>query len=237
MNNEQIVNSIKNLCKSNNITITKLEEAIGLSQGLISRWTKSEPSLSKIIDIADYFNITVDEVIGRVNETNDKFLNKLISQTSNNKIEWKAYIGNETNPKRYTEPLEMNFVSQSEINEYLSIHKTLSYYSKINDGYISIYSAYEYNNVEKPSDLKLFIQPDDTTDLVEQNYTFEQLLSLWLKVIYCLDDDSPDEIKAEDLKNSFVSECEKDGISNLQKQHKANIFISDPKLKELLKII
>ena len=34
MNNENIVKSIKNLCKENNITIGQLEKEVGLSQGL-----------------------------------------------------------------------------------------------------------------------------------------------------------------------------------------------------------
>ena len=82
MINEQIVNSIKNLCKEHNITVTKLEETLGMSQGLIGRWNKSDPSLSKIIDIADYFKISLDEVVGYNNFVNDKFIEKLLSQTS-----------------------------------------------------------------------------------------------------------------------------------------------------------
>lgn len=205
MNNEQIVNSIKRLCKNNNTTITKLEEAIGLSQGLISRWGKSEPSLSKIIDIADFFNITIDEVIGRQNATNDKFLNKLIENTSTRKIIWTAYGNPESDPKRYSD-FELEFFSQSDADAYFSAHKDLSYYTKINNGYISIFGTYDYNDIEKPTDIKLFIQPNDDASLIEQDYTIEQLLSLWLKVIYCLDDKAPDEIKAEELKNSFVQD-------------------------------
>ena len=65
MNNEKIVNSIKKLCKKHNITANQLECEVGLSQGLISRWLKTTPSLDKIINIADYFNVSLDEVIGR----------------------------------------------------------------------------------------------------------------------------------------------------------------------------
>ena len=36
-------------------------------QSLISRWNKSDPSLSKIIDIANYFNISLDELTGYKN--------------------------------------------------------------------------------------------------------------------------------------------------------------------------
>ena len=66
MNNETLVNSIRELCRIHNITVTKLEETLGMSQGLISRWAKSDPSLSKIIDIANYFRVSIDELLGNI---------------------------------------------------------------------------------------------------------------------------------------------------------------------------
>lgn len=245
MDNEQIVNSIKNLCKNSTTSITKLEESLGLSQGLISRWTKTEPSLSKIIAIADYFNTTVDDVIGRSNVKNDKFLNKLISQTVNKEIRWNSYDINETEPKRYVEPIEMNFISQTDADEYFSVNKDLSYYTKVNNGYISIYGAYNYNNIEKPTEIKLFIQPDDNANLVEQDYSLEQLLSLWLKVIYSLDEEAPDEIKAEELKNNFIQDGEKHSFinykfnistqQNLDQLNKLKKIFSDPDFQAAIK--
>lgn len=86
MNNEQIVNTIKSICKEHDITITKLEETLGMSQGLISRWNKSDPSLSRIINIANYFNISLDELTGYKNTINDKFIEKLILETSNQNL-------------------------------------------------------------------------------------------------------------------------------------------------------
>ena len=78
MDNNQIVESIKAICKTRGITVTKLEETLGMSQGLISRWSKSDPSLSKIIDIANYFNLSLDEITGYSNIINDKFIKKLL---------------------------------------------------------------------------------------------------------------------------------------------------------------
>ena len=92
MDNNRIIDSIKKLCMQNNITITKLEEQLGMSQGLISRWAKSDPSLSKIVDIADYFHVSLDEVVGYHNVINDKFLEKLIQQTEDKTIQWNKYL-------------------------------------------------------------------------------------------------------------------------------------------------
>ena len=65
MDNELLVKSIREICKSNNITPSQLEAELGFGAGLISRWTKSSPSLDKIVDIADYFNVPLDKVVGR----------------------------------------------------------------------------------------------------------------------------------------------------------------------------
>ncbi len=207
MNNEQIVNSIKSICKEHNITITKLEETLGMSQGLISRWNKSDPSLSKIIDIAEYFNISLDELTGYKNIINDKFIEKLLLQTTTGILKWHSYNNKENTPKQYFESLNNHeFLDQEDANEYFDTHIELSFYTCINNGYISIYGLYEYDNVKTPSNIKLFIQPTDNAALIFQDYTKEQLISLWLKILYNLNEEAPDAIKAEELKNNFIND-------------------------------
>lgn len=210
MDNEQIVTSIKTLCQEHNITITKLEETLGMSQGLISRWNKSDPSLSKIIDIANYFKVSLDEVTGYKNTINDKFIEKLILETSNQNLIWHKYTNNEKVPKQYSNPYfeQIDFLDQNDAREYFECHVELSYFSKIRNGYISIYCYYENDNIKNPSEIKLFIQPTDNASLIFQDYTKEQLISLWLKVIYTLNEETPDIIKAEELKNSFINDID-----------------------------
>lgn len=210
MNNEQIVNSIKTLCQEHNITITKLEETLGMSQGLISRWNKSDPSLSKIIDIASYFKASLDEVTGYRNIIYDKFIEKLILETSNQNLTWHKYTNNEKVPKQYSNPYfeQIDFIDQNDAREYFECHVELSYFSKIRNGYISIYCYYENDNIKNPSEVKLFIQPTDNASLIFQDYTKEQLIPLWLKVIYTLNEETPDIIKAEELKNSFINDID-----------------------------
>ena len=86
MDNNIIVNSIKKLCKDKNITVSQLEKKIGLSQGLVSKWINTTPSLDKIVDIADYFHVSLDEVVGY--KQDDIFLNILHDLTNNRKIKW-----------------------------------------------------------------------------------------------------------------------------------------------------
>ena len=66
------------------------------------------------------------------------------------------------------------------------------------------------------STIILLIQPDCDAKLIKQNYSKQQLISLWLKVLYSLYEDAPDEIKAEELKNSYLLEnTEKENLNSI----------------------
>ena len=64
---------IKQLCKENKISMNRLEEVLGFGKGYISKLGVSTPNVSKIQLIADYFNVTIDYVLG--NEQNSSDLN------------------------------------------------------------------------------------------------------------------------------------------------------------------
>lgn len=213
MGNELLVKTIRELCQKSGISISQLETDLNFGTGLVSRWTKSSPSIDRIVDIADYFNISLDEVVGYRNIIDDKFIEKLISQTVDKTIKWNKYENsNENQPKMFSNPYEFdfdNFSDQHEYMHYCETHKEISYFVKINNSYVSIYGNYEYQNIIDPSEIKLFIQPDDKGDLVEQLYDNNQLKTLWLKVLYSLGEKAPDEIKAEEFKNSFINDFNK----------------------------
>lgn len=237
MNNEQIVNSIKSICKKHNITVTKLEETLGMSQGLISRWNKSDPSLSKIIDIAQYFNLSLDDIVGYKNFTDDKFIEKLIVQTTNGSLKWFNYNNLQENPKQYSELSSCNIYEQQEFDQYHTIDREISYFSHIGDGYISLYGTYQDNNIKNPSTLVLLIQPDCNANLIKQNYSKQQLISLWLKVLYSLNEDAPDEIKAEELKNSFISEDTEKEHFNSMPYETIKTFLNNSEFKKVIETI
>lgn len=73
MDSSLLINNIRNLCKKNQVSISKLEADLFLSPGLISRWNKNMPSLDKIVDIADYFGVSIDELAGRSSSPTDNF--------------------------------------------------------------------------------------------------------------------------------------------------------------------
>lgn len=58
-----ILQRIAQLCKQRGITIAALERNVGISNGTISRWGKSSPTVDNLKKVADYFGVSVDVLI------------------------------------------------------------------------------------------------------------------------------------------------------------------------------
>ena len=58
-----ILENITALCKQHSITIAALERAVGISNGVISRWDRSSPCVDNLKKVADYFGVTVDSLL------------------------------------------------------------------------------------------------------------------------------------------------------------------------------
>ncbi len=55
--------NIQTLCKEHNISGKDLEEQLGFGKGYVSKIDKSNPNISKLRKIADYFGVTVDYIL------------------------------------------------------------------------------------------------------------------------------------------------------------------------------
>lgn len=239
MNNEKMIESIRTLCKSKNITPTKLEEELGFSQGLISRWKDKTPNLDRIIDIANYFHVSLDEVVGYNQNINDEFLNKLYHQTEEKLISWKLVTNDSTteypNIKLFDVGADEYQLYDEE--EYGQKH----YVAKYNCGYIIMYSFYKYDFLLKPVSVRMFIQPTQESYLVEQHYPENTLTKLWIKILNSLGNDAPDEVKAEDLKNSFIKDKSKKTLDSYSEDQLKQIIKSmiemEPQLPKLFEVI
>ena len=93
MNDNIIIITIKKLCEKKDITVSSLEKQLDFSTGLISRWNKSSPSIDKITSVADYFDVSVDFILGRTKydsteRIEDSFMNKLLEDTRSYLISW-----------------------------------------------------------------------------------------------------------------------------------------------------
>ena len=56
---------IKILANGRKITVAELERKLDLSNGSISKWAKSTPNSKYLEKVADYFDVSVDYLLGR----------------------------------------------------------------------------------------------------------------------------------------------------------------------------
>lgn len=68
----RIVEKIQEVLDSKNIKASKMMKDLGFSSGLFSQWKagKQQVSLDKIVGIADYFEVSVDYLLGRTDNPN-----------------------------------------------------------------------------------------------------------------------------------------------------------------------
>lgn len=60
--------NVQELCKSSGISILSLEKSIGLHDNTIGKWKTSVPNIASVIKVADYFNMSLDTLVGRTVE-------------------------------------------------------------------------------------------------------------------------------------------------------------------------
>lgn len=69
---------IKMLCSKKRMSVAELERKLNLSNGSISKWAKSKPNSDQISRIAEFFDVSVDYLLGRTNnpKTADNFVDE-----------------------------------------------------------------------------------------------------------------------------------------------------------------
>lgn len=58
-----ILENIRRLCSKKPVSIAKLERETGISNGTIARWDTSSPTVENVQKVAEYFGVTVDELL------------------------------------------------------------------------------------------------------------------------------------------------------------------------------
>lgn len=61
----KLYENIKKVAKSRDCSISKMEKDLDLGKSVTSKFDEHTPSIEKIVKIADYFNVSVDVLIGR----------------------------------------------------------------------------------------------------------------------------------------------------------------------------
>ena len=54
---------IRKLCKSRGISLTELEQNVKLANGTICKWEGKSPGVDNVRKVADFFDVTVDELL------------------------------------------------------------------------------------------------------------------------------------------------------------------------------
>ena len=136
---------IKNLCDKRKITIFELERQIGISRGILYTWKKSSPSVEKVKKVAEFFNVSMDELVNHKVEDNDvveveneedrKVVNKILSLNDrNNKLKDEGLMDyfslQEQENKDYTEEFIKTLKSSRSVkmdieNEHIKLPKRL----------------------------------------------------------------------------------------------------------------
>lgn len=62
---------IKNLAEANGETLASIEKKLEIGNGTIGRWDVSAPTADRLQAIADYFDVSVDYLLGRESEEMD----------------------------------------------------------------------------------------------------------------------------------------------------------------------
>lgn len=67
---EVLLERIKELCKSRSITVSALEGILNLPSNTIYQWKKRVPGTERLQSVADYFNVSIDYLLGRTDNPN-----------------------------------------------------------------------------------------------------------------------------------------------------------------------
>lgn len=58
-----IYEKVKKLASKNGVSINQLEKDLGFSSSSISKWNNSDPTSSKLKQVAEYFGVTMDYLL------------------------------------------------------------------------------------------------------------------------------------------------------------------------------
>lgn len=58
-----IYDNIKKIAKNRNISIYRIEKDLNFSNGLISKWNKSTPTINLLKQVADYLSVSLEELL------------------------------------------------------------------------------------------------------------------------------------------------------------------------------
>ncbi|MGJ8731383.1 helix-turn-helix domain-containing protein [Listeria aquatica] len=82
-----IYERIKQLADKDGITIKELEAELGFVKNSLYKWKKASPSIDRVEKVASYFNVSVDFLLGRIDEVElDEFYREALEKIASEKM-------------------------------------------------------------------------------------------------------------------------------------------------------
>ncbi|MDN5611349.1 MAG: helix-turn-helix domain-containing protein, partial [Staphylococcus equorum] len=89
---------IKELASQKNVSIRQVEEKLGFANGTIRQWGKKNPGINKVKDVAKYFNVSVDFLLGLDDNQRKKEPVDLADFVDDNKVNWDEWVSFDGKP-------------------------------------------------------------------------------------------------------------------------------------------
>ena len=58
-----LFDNIRKLSEARGMSIRQLERKLGIANGTIGKWNRQSPRIATILPVADYFGVTLDELV------------------------------------------------------------------------------------------------------------------------------------------------------------------------------
>lgn len=58
-----LYDNVKSICEENGIPISKLEDDLQFPRSYICKWNKNEPGIRKVQKVAEYLNVSIEELL------------------------------------------------------------------------------------------------------------------------------------------------------------------------------
>ena len=160
MDTEILYANIKEYCAQLGISISQLEKELHFGTGTIGKWKQSFPSIEKVIAVAGFFHVSLDEMCGLKKEkevSKPKFMKGLIQKTLDNEIIWYLCSYHDFMNHKFHPPL---------------------HYSDMDEIYGANYKTGSLYIGKKEDALLLYISVEDE-NCMKQDENIQQLCELW----------------------------------------------------------
>lgn len=186
-----LVANIKSLCQIKGITISRLEKTLDMSYSSISKWENGNPSLKKVMEIAQYFNVSIEFLcnsdLGETHEITKIFVENLITKTEHKNLIWEI-VRDEHDKDRYAIERDDCLLADYDPDapEQCLDNDVIIYRTKSDEASIFCITQHVSPDFEPGSYIAkyfyLAIKKDDYVDFLQANK--DQIKSLYEKIDY-----------------------------------------------------